>query len=371
MRGAKGIVSRSKMLKYLRVCALMLVAACGGADSEETPGAEPVAVASVPAEVATRVDIVTLSQSAATLELSMPGQIEAAHDALLGSAMGGFVEAVLVSAGDEVRAGAVLARVDTELQVSRLAQATANAELAASELERATQMGDLISPAALQAAETANVNASASQRQAEIMVSRSRIRAPFSGVVGQVGAEAGEVLVPGYPVVRLVDLSSVEVSLSVSDRDVVALNAGATATVSLQADSTTYTGEVTHISPVADRETRAFEVKVTVDNIDRTLLPGMIARVDVTQPLSDSVLVIPQDWVVTNLNGQGVFLESDGRALWRDLELGDVVRDQVVVESGIQPGDRVVVSGHRELADGDPLLVAREGTCCQDGRSSF
>jgi membrane fusion protein, multidrug efflux system len=349
----------------------MSVVACGGGESDQNSVADHADLSNVPAEVSTRVDVVTLSQSAATLELSMPGQIEAAHDALLGSAMGGFVEAVLVSAGDEVRAGALLARIDTELQVSRLAQATANALLAAAELERATQMGDLISPAALQAAETANVNAAASQRQAEIMVSRSRIRAPFAGVVGQVGAEAGEVLVPGSPVIRLVDLSSVEVSLSVSDRDVVSLEVGAAATVSLQADATTYYGEVTHISPVADRDTRSFEVKVTVDNINRTLFPGMIARVDVTQPLSDSVLVIPQDWIVTNLNGQGVFLESDGVARWRDLELGDVVRDQVVVESGIQAGDRAVVSGHRELADGDLLLVAREGTCCQDGRSSF
>jgi membrane fusion protein (multidrug efflux system) len=203
------------------------------------------------------------------------------------------------------------------------------------------------------------------------MVSRSRIRAPFSGVVGQVGAEAGEILAPGHPVVRLVDMSSVEVSLSVSDRDVVALTEGASATVRLQADSTTYTGEVTHISPVADRDTRAFEVRVTVDNSERKLFLGMIARVDVTQSLSDNVLVIPQDWVVTNLNGQGVFLESNGVALWRELELGDVVRDQVVVESGIQAGERVVVSGHRELRDGDSLLIAREGTCCQDGRSSF
>ncbi len=349
----------------------MLVVACGGSEQEYNSESEVGEASDLPAEVSTRVDVVIVSQSAATLELSMPGQIEASRDALLGSAMGGYVEAVLVSAGDEVRAGAVLARVDTEMQVSRLEQATANADLASAELERATFMGDLISPAALQAAETASVNAAASQRQAEIMVSRSRIRAPFAGVVGQVGAEAGEILAPGYPVVRLVNLSSVDVSLSVSDRDVVALNVGAPALVSLQADSTNYAGVVTHISPVADSDTRSFEVLVTVENSERKLFPGMIARVDVTQPLGDDVLIIPQEWVVTNLNGQGVFVENDGVASWRELNLGDVVRDQVVVESGIQAGDRIVVSGHRELAHGDSLLVAREGTCCQDGRSSF
>jgi len=370
MLGAKGIVFRSERLIVLGLVVVTLASGCGG-DSTESVETEPALAVEVPAEVSTRVDIITLTASDATVELSMPGQIEASRDALLGSAMGGFVEAVLVSPGDEVRAGALLARIDTELQLSRLAQATASADLAAAEFDRASQMGDLISPAALQAAETGSLSAAAAQRQAEIMVSRSRIRAPFAGVVGQVGAEAGEVLVPGYPVVRLVDLSSVEVSLSVSDRDVVALSVGAPAVVSLQAESTTYEGEVTHISPVADGETRAFEVKVTVDNSERSLLPGMIARVDVTQTLSDDVLVIPQDWVVTNLTGQGVFVESDGAAVWRELELGDVVRDQVIVESGIESGDRIVVLGHRELSEGDQLLVAREGSCCQDGRSSF
>jgi membrane fusion protein, multidrug efflux system len=82
-------------------------------------------------------------------------------------------------------------------------------------------------------------------------------------------------------------------------------------------------------------------------------------------------LAIPQHVLVTRLDGNGVFIEEDSAAKWRPLKLGPVVRGQVIIESGISAGDRVVVTGHRELEDGDPLLVSRSGTCCTNGQIVF
>ena len=97
----------------------------------------------------------------------------------------------------------------------------------------------------------------------------------------------------------------------------------------------------------------------------------MIARVKLARSLAESATVIPQDWVVTRREQRGVFVVAENTAVWRDITLGDVIHDRVVVKSGVQPGDRVVITGHRDLVDGDPLIISREGTCCSKGRPDF
>ncbi len=108
-----------------------------------------------------------------------------------------------------------------------------------------------------------------------------------------------------------------------------------------------------------------------VENSGSRLRPGMVAQVAVSKPIAKGAMVIPQDWVVTGMQEQGVFLLVDGLAVWRSVELGAVIHDQVVVDEGLASGDLVVVAGHRGLVDGDRLLVAREGTCCTRGRAIF
>jgi len=78
--------------------------------------------------------------------------------------------------------------------------------------------------------------------------------------------------------------------------------------------------------------------------------------------------VLPSDVLVTRLGGNGVFVARDGVAVWRPLEIESVVRDQVIVSAGLAEGDEVVVVGHRELQEGDPLLIGRRGRCCTGGR---
>ena len=75
---------------------------------------------------------------------------------------------------------------------------------------------------------------------------------------------------------------------------------------------------------------------------------------------------------MTKLDANGVYVvDGEDTARWRELQLGAVVRDQVIVESGLEVGDRVVTLGQRGLVDGDKLISSREGECCTDGRVTF
>lgn len=347
---------------------LVAMASCNFAEAEQ---ANDAGKGHVQSASATRVEVATLLPSDASITLALPGEVEGSRDAVLASSLGGQVERVYVDDGDAVRKGQRLVSVDAEIYAAQVAQGEAQLALAESTLRRTEQLGDLASEATLDKSRTDVEVARASLRMSRAQLDRAVIDAPFEGIIGQIDLEVGEYVGPGSPVVRVVDLDPVKITLSVPDRDVVALVEGMEVTVSANARSGLYSGTVTHIGPAADLRTRAFPVEVEVANPDRQLLPGMIVNVVAQRTLQDDALVIPQEWVVSTLTDQGVFLAAGGYAVWRPVALGQVVRDQVVVRSGLQAGDRIVITGHRDLAPGDELLISRTATCCSHGRAVF
>ena len=351
-----------------RLLPVRFLAACGFAGAEQSPDDPTDGLAS---PGATRVEVVTVQPSSAQIDLMLPGEVKGARDVVLASGNGGLVESLKVRRGEVVTKGQSIARIDASLFSAQLAQAEAQAKQAADSLVRQERMGDLGSNAALEAARTQSLVADANLKQAKSRLYRAAISAPFSGTIADTYVEAGAYASPGSPVARIVSLDPVRVNLSVADRDVVTLHEGMVVEVRSNARSGVFQGEITHVGPAADLRTRAFPVEVTVPNPDQALLPGMIAQVTVHSEVAENAVVVPQDWIVTQRTTQGVFIEQDGAAVWRTVKLGDVAGDQVVVDSGIEHGDRVVITGHRDLTDGEKLLIARSGTCCTDGRATW
>ncbi|MCB9778278.1 MAG: efflux RND transporter periplasmic adaptor subunit [Alphaproteobacteria bacterium] len=358
---------RSSIL--LSLAALTLLGGCT-AEAESEP-LSPADVAAPPQAPEVRVETARLQGSQALLDIAVPGEIRGSRDALLASPTGGFVEKVYVDEGDEVRAGQPIAAIDRRSATARKDQAQAQLDQARAELARIEKLGDLATAQQLDGAKTQVRLAEAQAELADVAWQRALVTAPFSGVVGQIGVEVGEVAGPGSPIARLVQLDPVEVTLSVADRDVVGLKAGMPVAVQTDANAGIFTGTLQAISPAADLSTRSFVVKASVENPDRALLPGMIARVALAEVLAKDAIVLPQEWLVTRIDGVGVYVVEEGVARWRPVTPGKIVHDQVVIESGLAPGETIVINGHRTLADGDPLLVAREGTCCEDGRAVF
>lgn len=355
--------------RSLLLSVLLVSVGCGSeASTGEAPQAAPLATGG---RAAVRVEVVAVAPSAARLDLSLPGEVAGAEDALLASPMGGFVESVPVEVGDAVKKGAVIAVVDRAPRAAQLAQAEAQLQLAQADQGRANAMGDLATKAQLDALTAQVAIAEANVKLARSQLDRATVRSPVDGVVASVQIDEGEVAQPGVPVARVVQLDPVKISVSVPDRDVVALVAGMEAQVSTPAQPTLRTGTLKTVAPVADLSTRSFLVEVSVPNSDHALLPGMIAEVKVARTVAEAAVVLPQDWIVTRLDGYGVFVIDGDVARWRPVVLGAVVREQVVVSEGLAAGDRIVMTGQHTLADGDAVLIAREGACCTDGRPTF
>ena len=319
----------------------------------------------------TRVEIATLTPSTASLSTTIPGEVDGSRDATLASALGGPVERLLVKEGDHVKRGQLLVLVDASLYSIRKRQAQIRLDSALRDLNRSQGLGTAMAQAERDRRQSLVDSAQVELDLATLQLQRSRVVAPFSGIVAKTHTEVGEVVSPTAPLVDLIQLDPIHVVLSVPDRDVIALEPGAPVTVRLAALPNSVQGTISRISPTGDRDTRAFEAEVAVDNPDLQIKPGMIASVSIDRTLADGATVIPQDWLVTRRDGIGVFIDDSGAARFVAVKPGQVVRDQVVIAEGLLPGARLVIRGHRDLSDGDPLSVAREGMCCKNGKAKF
>lgn len=356
--------------------ALALVASgCQGGD--ETAKAEPPSPAgAAPTLKGTRVEVAVVGSSASGLTMQVPGEVEGVRDALLSSAMGGYIESVEVREGAKVKKGSVLSRVDSSTYATRLVRAQVEKKAAERELERVKNLGEAVPAAEIDAAEDRLESAKAALNELSVAASRSVITAPFAGTVVSVDAEVGEVAGPGVPLFRLVQLTPIRVSVALSDRDMALAQVGMEAEVSLAARSGRHRGKVVQLSQAADLKTRAFEAIIEVPNDQEELLPGMIAQVSLSTGKVDGEkgagkLLISQDWLVTRPSGPGIFVVKDDKAEFREVELGTVMRRQVEVKKGLSEGDALIIVGHRGLAEGDPVLIHRKGTCCENGRAVF
>ena len=322
-----------------------------------------------PSVSAIRVETAVVTANERTVRMERPGQVHGARDAHLSAPLGGYVEAVPIKSSDRVKKNQVIARVDTRMYDAQVKLTAVELKAAQRELARVKRMRRAVARARLDAARTRLARSKAQHQLSLTRRDRAVIRAPFAGTVVELDIEPGEVAPPGAPIARLIQLSPAHVFVSVTDRDVGALERGATVRVFAAGAAEPMAGVIHSIESAANLNTRTFLVKVEVRNAKHTLLPGMMARVEFRTKRRGNALLIPQDFLVTRLNGNGVFVVSDDSvAEWRPVTLGRIIGTQVEVGSGIALGDRVVCLGQRSLSSGDRLIVTREGTCCRDGR---
>lgn len=212
----------------------------------------------------------------------------------------------------------------------------------------------------LRAARAQTNAANAGVQSARTQLANTRVVAPFSGVVEERLQEPGELASPGQPVVRLVGAGNVKVTAGVPERYAGEIEQGTQVRVTPNAYAAEPRGgRVTFVGAAIDTQSRTFPVEVAVENADRSLKPSMVVRLDVTRDVLENVIVVPTEAVVRDERGTSVFVVAgDSVASRRVVELGPNAGETVVLRSGVEAGDRIIVSGAGDLAEGDRVRVA-------------
>jgi HlyD family secretion protein len=316
------------------------------------------------------VTVTQAGRSALPTTVSIIGTIGARYDTPIGvEGDGGRVAAIYVEAGDHVKRGQILARVDTavlEPQVANLQAglelAHAEADLAAAEYHRAVAVG---SSGALSAEETerrrsnsvtaaAKVKVAAAQlAEAQARLARAEVRAPADGIILTRTVEVGQTASPGGGALfRMEEGDEVELRGEVAEQDLPSLKVGQEVTVRLTGASNGYAGRVRLLGAVIDPQTRLGMVRVSLKP-DSNLRPGAFARADVT--VSNAArIVLPQTAVLTDDKGSYVLIvDPQGKIERRPVHVSGMVENGVTIADGIDEKDRVVATAGAFLQVGE------------------
>ena len=294
--------------------------------------------------------------------LNLPARIEPLQEANLGAERAGRVVEILAEKGQAVAAGQPLLRVDGRLWDA----ARRRAEIETRDAERDwKRWQELEKTGAVSASEYEAVArrrdaAQIALDEAETMLSQCEVRAPFAGTVVDRLVDVGDYANEGQAVLRLIRLDRVKVVFDVPEQAVAGLAPGQTKAFTLAAlPGREFTGTATFVSSQADRASNSFAAELEADNADGALKAGMIAQVAVVRQEREGALVVPLAAVVPRKGEHYVFAAVDGRAVRKRVRIAALTGHEAVLESGVAPGDRIVVEGHRGLQDG--MKVAETG----------
>jgi RND family efflux transporter MFP subunit len=350
------------------------------------------------------VETATVSQaypSQAHTLLNATGYVVAQRKAAVASKATGRLEWLNVREGSQVRAGEVLARLESGDVTAQMKQAAANVRVAQANLEQGeaelketqralARSADLLARkfvssaahdtvvarhekalAALSGYKAAVAVAQANLRVAEVAVEQTLIRAPFDGVVLTKNANVGDVITPfssalgsQAAVVTMADMSTLEVEADVSEGNLARVKVGQPCEIQLDAlPDQRFRGVVQRTVPTVDRAKATVMVKVRFVEPDPRVLPEMSAKVaflekEMPEGERNARNVVQPAAVVERDGGSVVFVIRDGRAAQIAVKTGMKIGDLVEIGGKVSAGDKVVLRPPGSLRDGAAVTVA-------------
>ena len=310
------------------------------------------------------VSVITLSLKPRRLEdkINLPAQVEPYEDLWVKAEVPGQVIKVLVQEGQAVTNGQVIVQLDDRDYRTRLARIEANYQLAKLDYDRnaALVKKKVTSLAKLDSIEAQLKDLEARVSEAKLALSRTEIAAPISGRVNEIEAKLGDFVSLGDPVARILQLDPVKVTVGVPESDVAAIFDLDEAEVIIDAlNKRRVKGRKIYLSRQPQTLARLYDLELRVPNPDSRILPGMFARAELVKAVFKRALTVPLYAVITQSEDRFVFVEKAGRAQRRNIQLGILVGWQVQVTSGLKPGERVIVVGHRFLDNGQAVKVIK------------
>lgn len=287
------------------------------------------------------------------------GTTEAEKDVTFSAEAAGRLEYLAVDLGDKVRRGQLIARIDYEMLKAQADQARAGFDLAEKTYTRLETLREeeLVTQQQIDEASAQKTQAYAMLQQAEAALKRSEVKSTVTGIVAGKYVEEGEYLMPGSPIIRVLDYSDIFVTAQVPESRVPEINDSARVSVSIDVLDEQFPAELDVLVPQSDPESRTFTIRVKTPNTSGRILAGMAATLNIETRIHEDIIAIPQETIIEQSEGRYVFVTEGTVARKRLVTLGAAEKHNVIITDGLQVGDRLVMEGQRSLVDGQPINI--------------
>lgn len=310
------------------------------------------------------VSVLTLKDTVFSHYLEVQGSIDTKDNILIQPEYQGTLTVLNVKAGQRVSKGQVLGRIDDAGLSQQVASLESQYALAKTTFERQKNLWNQKIGSEIQylQAQTQMISAQRGVAQIKAQLSKTVIRAPFTGTIDAVFVEKGQVVAPSpQGLMRIVNLSNMFVSTSIPETYIGKLKVGTEVDVILSSLGKTYKGKVRQIGNFINPSNRSFGIEVSVPNPENLLRPNQVASLKITDYLSKSAIVVPANviqedgeknkfvYIVTNSNGK------TGIAKKVMVKLGQSSDSVTEIISGLSAQDIIVIEGVNTISDGMKL----------------
>ena len=309
----------------------------------------------------------TIKDTAFTHYIDIQGNIETKENVIIYPEFSGTLTQVLVTSGQKVTKGQLLARIDDGGLSNQLAQMETQAALAKTTFERQQNLWNQKIGSEIQYLQ-AKTNYEAQLKavaQMKAQLAKTIVRAPFSGVIDEVITEKGQVVAPGQPLMRIVNLSNMYVASNIPENFIGKIKNGASVEVFIKSIGKTVTGKVRQVGNYINPNNRNFSIEIAVPNQDNLLRPNQVAVLKIADYTKANAVLIPESIVTENASGEKIVYTINSQskkavAVKKAVKTGLTSGANIEVLEGLTTGDVVIIEGARSVQDGDAVEVVKK-----------
>ncbi|MEE4257160.1 MAG: efflux RND transporter periplasmic adaptor subunit [Bacteroidales bacterium] len=287
------------------------------------------------------------------------GTVEAVEQAYISPEINGQVKAVLVSEGNTVKKGQLLAKLNTSITENTIEEVKTQLELASTLYEKQKQLWEKNIGSEVQFLQAKNNKEAleSSLQTLQAQLDMAYIKSPIDGIVDMINIEEGELAMPGLQIMQVVNLDKMKVTADVSENYLPVIHPGDIVHLAFPTyPSLAMDVPVHRTGNIINLGNRTFPVELRIDNVNAKLKPNILALITFLDYSKDQALIVPSIIVKKDMKGRYIYVarDVDGALVAKKVYIttGMSYNDETMVVSGLNPGDQVIIKGYNLVTDG-------------------
>ncbi len=305
------------------------------------------------------VEVIKITENTLARELKATGTLESPQTTELTSEVAGKIIFLDIPEGQSVKSGHVLAKVNNTTNQAEIEVAKAKLENAKTNFNRIKSLKDegAVSQQSLDnSSETLHVAEGEFNRVSSVY-SMTDITAPFSGSLSIRKISLGQYIDPGDSIVRISQLDPLYLIFNLPEQYVSDAKIGQNIKFKISNSTKEYSGKVSVIDPYIDPSTRSVQIKATIQNSKRELLPGQFANIALQVSNIKNAISIPEEALIQDGNKkQVVVVTEDNKAIFKDVTVSRWDKDLVLISDGLMINDVIITAGHQKVRPGSQVI---------------
>lgn len=344
--------------QFILLSLLLLVSACNNGETEEVRQNSNIN--------ATPVYVEELKPATFRHYVTVLGDVESDKTIMITPKVTATVEEILVRAGDDVKKGAILAKLDGKITRSQLQEAKSQFELAQTLYERQKNLSsqNIGSEVELLQSKTQYESAKNSLATLTEQYENYTISASISGTLNMVNLKVGETVGPGTAVFQLANSEALKVRAEISEAYITRIDQTDSAEIVFPSLGETITKKVDVVSKVINASNRTFGVEIYIPEANANIRPNMMARVKINDVVLRNQIVVPVNTIQKANNKSHVFVAIETDKGWtaaqREVTTAQSYNNDIVIREGLEYGDLLIITGYADLSDGQPIAIQEE-----------